>query len=74
MNYFSQLIELYKHIQEERGTVNCKRVNNYGKKTSRKIRLQGFWGCDKGGSDRAQGKPQESKRRNVYLAALSCEH
>ena len=24
--------------------------------------------------DRAQGEPQESKRRNVYLAALPCEH
>ena len=32
----------------ERGTVKCKRVNNYGKKTSTKIRLQGFWGSDKG--------------------------
>ena len=29
---------------------------------------------DKGGADRAQGEPQESKRRNVYLAALPCEH
>ena len=44
------------------------------KKTSTEIRLQGFWGSDKGGADRAQGEPQESKRRNVYLAALPCEH
>ena len=43
-------------------------MNNYGKKTSTEIRLQGFWGSDKGGADRAQGEPQESKRRNVYLA------
>ena len=45
-------------------------MNNYGKKTSTEIRLQGFWGSDKGGADRAQGEPQESKRRNVYLDAL----
>ena len=48
-------------------------MNNYGKKTSTKIRLQGFWGSDKGGADRAQGEPQESERRNVYLAALSLQ-
>ena len=74
MNYFSQLIEQCRHIQEERWTVKCNRVNNYCKKTSTEIRLQGFWGSDKGGADRAQGEPQESKRRNVYLAALPCEH
>ena len=49
-------------------------MKNYSKKTSTEIRLQGFWGSDKGGADRAQGEPQESKRRNVYLAALPCEH
>ena len=49
-------------------------VYNYGKKTSTEIRFQGFWGSDKGGADRAQGEPQESERRNVYLAALPCEH
>ena len=37
-----------RHIQEERGTVKCNRVNNYGKKTSTEIRFQGFWGSDKG--------------------------
>ena len=35
-----------RHIQEERGTVKCNRVNNYGKKTSTEIRFQGFWGSD----------------------------
>ena len=37
MNYFGELIELRRHIQEERGTVKCNRVNNYGKKTSTTI-------------------------------------
>ncbi len=37
-------------------TVKCNSVNNYGKKTNAKIRLQGFGGSDKGGADRAQGK------------------
>lgn len=55
-------------------TVDSVLMHNYGKKTSTEIRLQGFWGSDKGGADRAQGEPQESKRRNVYLAALPCEH
>ena len=31
------LVELYRHIQAERGTVKCNWVNKYGKKTSRKI-------------------------------------
>ena len=55
-----------RHIQEERGTVKCNRVNNYGKKTSTEIRFQGFWGSDKGGADRAQGEPQEPR----YLANI----
>lgn len=31
-----------RHIQKERGTVKCNWVNEYGKKTSKKIRLQAF--------------------------------
>ena len=34
MNYFSYIEELYRHIQEKRGTVKCTWVNEYGKKTS----------------------------------------
>ena len=37
MNYYGYLVELYRHIQRERGTVKCNWVNEYGKKTSRKI-------------------------------------
>ena len=48
-----------KHIQQERGTVKCNRVNEYGKKTSRTVCLQGFWGSDKRSSERAQGEPQK---------------
>ena len=34
MNYFGYIGELYRHIQEKRGTVKCNWVNEYGKKTS----------------------------------------
>ena len=49
-------------------------MNENGKKSSTEIRFLGCWGSDKGGADRAQGEPQESERRNVYLAALPCEY
>ena len=49
-----------RHIQEERGTVKCNRVNNYGKKTSTEIRFQGFWGSDKGG-----GTGRKESRKKV---------
>ena len=42
-------------------------MNEYGKKTSRKVRLQGFWASNKERAERAQREPQESKR---YLANI----
>ena len=49
-----------RHIQEERGTVKCNWVNEYGKKTSRKIRLQGFWEAIK-----AARKERKESRKKV---------
>ena len=63
-----------RHIQEKRGTVKCNWVNEYGKKTSTKIRLQGFWSSDKGSANGQEREPQESMRRNVYFSPLPCEH
>lgn len=74
MNYLSYCYELCRHIQEKRGTVQCNWVNNYSKKTSRKIWLQGFWRSDKSSADREKREPQESKRRNVYFSSLPCEY
>ena len=34
MNYYGYLVELYRRIQYERGTVECIWVNKYGKKTN----------------------------------------
>ena len=54
--------------------LKCNWVNEYDKKTSRKVRLQGFWASNKERAERAQREPQESKRRNVYFPALPCKH
>ena len=35
-------MELYRHIQEERGTVKCNRMNNYGKRPVPKYDFKAF--------------------------------
>lgn len=42
MNYYGYLVELYRHIQRERGTVKCNWMNKYGKKTGRKYDFKAF--------------------------------
>ena len=38
-------------------------MNEYGKKTSRKVRLQGFWASNKERAERAQRERKESRKK-----------
>lgn len=42
MNYYGYLVELYRHIQRERGTVKCNWVNKYGKRPVEKYDFKAF--------------------------------
>ena len=42
MNYYGYLVELYRHIQTERGTVKCNWVNKYGKRPVEKYDFKAF--------------------------------
>ena len=46
-------------------------MNNYGKKTSTKIRLQGFWGSDKGGAAISLGKDALTSAMPIIICAVA---
>ena len=47
---------------------------NMAKRPVEKYDFKAFGEAIKEARKGAQGEPQESKRRNVYLPALPCEH
>ena len=60
MNYFGSLEELCRHIQNQKGTVQCNWVNEYIKETSKEKRPPPVWGGNQKGENRTQGVPQQS--------------